>query len=101
MLDDCAGGGVVAFAGKEGVFFDLEADVEEWGKGVGELGDAEGANDADESAKCGDQGADYEGEGPVDGDEDYPEDFADFGGEDGEAEEFDEDVVVDDWGMLS
>lgn len=70
--------------------------MQEGGEGVGELDDADGGDDGDEAGEVGDGGADHEGDGPVDGDEGYPEDFAVLGGEGWGAEEFDGYVVVED-----
>ena len=60
--------------------------------------DAEGGDDRGQADEVRDAGCDDEGDGPVDGDEADPHDFAGFGGERGRAEHLDEDVVVDDYG---
>lgn len=93
---DLARGGVEAFAAAEGVALDVEGEVEEGGEAVGELDDADGGDDGDEAGEGGDGGADDEGEGPVEGDEGHPEQFAFLVGEGRGAEEFDGDVVVED-----
>ena len=64
----------------EGVEFDVVADGEPGREGVAELDDAEGGDDGDKAEEVGDGGGDDEGEGPVEGDYDGPEDFARFGG---------------------
>ena len=98
VQDDVAGDGVEALAALEGVFLDVEGQVEERGEGVGELEDAKGGDDAGEAGEVGDRGADDKGDGPVDGDDGHPDPFARLVGERGGAEDFDADVVVEDCG---
>ena len=93
-----SGGGVEALAAAQGVFLDAEGEVQEGGEGVGELDDADGGDDGDEAGEGGDSGADDEGDGPVDGDDGHPEEFAGFYGEGWGAEEFDGYVIVKDYG---
>ena len=95
---DLAGGGVEALAGAQGVLSGVVGDVQPGWEGVGELDDADGGDDGAEAGEGGDGGADYEGDGPVDGDESHPEEFAALLGEGWGAEEFDADVVVQDYG---
>lgn len=71
--------------GQHGALLDLEADLEERREGVGEVADAEGADERLEVAEVGDGGGDDEGERPVHGHDSAPEDLASFGGESGEA----------------
>ena len=59
--------------------------------------DAEGGHDGRQTDEVGDAGCDDEGDGPVDGDEADPHDLAGFGGERGRVEQFDEDIVIDDY----
>ncbi len=61
------------------------------------MDDAEGGDDGDEAEEVGDGGGDYEGEGPVDGDDDCPVDFAGLGRQGGGVQEVHEDVVVCVW----
>ena len=96
LQTDLARNGVVALAAAEGVFLDVEGEVQEGREGVGELQDAGGGDDGREAGESGDGGADDEGDGPVDGDEGDPEEFAVFVGEERCVEEFDADVVVED-----
>ena len=91
-------GGVETLAATQGISLNVEGNVQERGEAVGELDDADGGDDGDEAGEVGDGGADDEGNGPVDGDESYPEEFAVFVGEGRGAEEFDGDVVVEDCG---
>ena len=92
------GRGVEALAAAQGVLPDAEGEVEERGEGVGELDDADGGDDGDEAGEGGDCGADDEGDGPVNGDEGDPEEFAVSVGERWGVEEFNGDVVVEDCG---
>ena len=92
------GGRVETLAAAQGVFLDVEGNVQEGGEGVGELDDADGGDDGDEAGEGGDGGADDEGNGPVDGDDGHPEEFAGFLGEGWGAEEFDCNVVIEDCG---
>ena len=94
---DLSGDGVVALTAAQGVLLDVEGEVQEWWEGVGELQDADGGDDGCEAGECGDCGTDDEGDGPVDGDEDHPEEFAIFFNEGRGIEEFDAYVVVEDW----
>ena len=96
--DDVAGDGVEALAALKGVFLDVEGEVEEGGKGVGELEDAKGGDDAGEAGEVGDRGPDDKGDGPVDGDDGHPDPFARLVGERGRAKYFDAYIVVEDCG---
>ena len=98
LQTDLSRDGVVALAAAEGVLLDVEGEVQEWGEGVGELQDAGGGDDGREAGEGGDGGTDDEGDGPVDGDEDHPEEFAVLVSEGRGIEEFDAYVVVEDWG---
>ena len=98
MQRDLAGGGIEALAGAEGVLFGVVGDVQPGREGVCELDDADGGYDSGEAGEGGDGGADYEGDRPVDGDDGHPEEFAALLGEGRGAEEFDADVVVEDYG---
>lgn len=64
---------------------------------VAELDDTEGGDDGDEAEEVWDTGGDDEGNGPVDGYDDAPQDVAGPRGERGRAEEIHEDVVVEDF----
>ena len=96
LQTDLARNGVVALAALQGVLLDVEGEVQEGREGVGELQDAGCRDDGREARESGDGGADDEGDGPVDGDEDHPEEFAVFVGERRSVEEFDAYVVVED-----
>ena len=61
------------------------------------MNDADGGDDGGKAGEVGDGGADDEGEGPVDGYDSYPEEFAVFMGEGWGPEEFDANVIVKDW----
>ena len=87
---------VVAFAGLHRVDHCLSAHEEEGWDRVGELNDANGANNADESVEVGNDGADDEGDCPVDGDHGDPDVFAGLDGQGGHFENFHTDVGVDD-----
>lgn len=93
---DLSGSGVEPLAGAQGVLFDVEGKVQPGGEGVCELDDADGGHDGGEAGEVGDGGAEDEGDGPVDGDQCDPEEFAVFKGEGWGAEEFDADVIVED-----
>ena len=93
-----SGGWVETLAATQGISLDVEGNVQEGGEAIGELDDAESGDDGDEAGEVGDGGADDEGNGPVDGDESCPEEFAGFIGEGRGAEEFDGDVVVENCG---
>ena len=95
---DLSGDGVVALTAEQGVLLDVEGEVQERREGVGELEDAGGGDDGCEAGESGDCGSDNEGDGPVDGDEDHPEEFAIFMSERRGIEKFDAYVVVEDWG---
>ena len=95
---DLSGDGVVALTAAQGVLFDVEGEVQERREGVGELEDAGGGDDGREAGESGDCGTDNEGDGPVDGDEDHPEEFAILVSEGRGIEEFDADDVVEHWG---
>lgn len=95
---DLPGSGVETLARAQGILFGVVSDVQKGWEGVGELDDADGGDDGREAGEGGDGGADYEGDGPVDGDEGHPEEFAALLGEGRGAEEFDADVVVKDCG---
>jgi hypothetical protein len=73
----------------------LEAEHQERWERIGELEDARRANESREDGDLRDGDGDDEGEEPVDGDEKDPEEFALSGFEDGPAEEFAADVVVE------
>ena len=75
-----AGGRVKALVGAHGVLLAHVCDGEDGREGVCEVEDAEGGDDGGEADEVGDAGADYEGDGPVDGDEGDPEHFSGFGG---------------------
>ena len=94
-----AGGRVETLAAAQGVLLDVEGNVQERGEAVGELDDADGGDDGDEAGEGGDGGTDYEGDGPVDGDDGYPEHFAVLLSEGWGAEELDGDVIIEDYGQ--
>ena len=94
---DLACDGIEALAVPRGVLLDVVGQMQEGRKGVGELDDADGGDDGGEAGEGGDGGADDEGEGPIDGDDGGPEELPGFVGEGWGAEEFDADVVVEDW----
>lgn len=98
LQTDLSSGRVEALAAAKGVFLDVEGKVQERGEGVGELDDADRGDDGGESGEGGDGGADHEGDGPVDGDESHPEEFAVLVGEGWRAEELDGYVVIQDFG---
>ena len=93
-----SGSGIEPLAGAQGVLLDVEGNVQEGGEGVCELDDADRGHDGGEAGEVGDGSPEDEGDGPVDGDEGDPEEFAVFLGEGWGAEEFDADVVVEDCG---
>lgn len=97
---DLARGGIEALIAAQGVLFDVEGDVQPWGKRVGELEDADGGDDGGEAGEGGDGGGDDEGDGPVDGDESYPEEFAVPMSKGWGAEEFHGYVVVEHFGGI-
>ena len=80
MLRDHPRRRVEPFISLQRVDFDVVAQRKPRWEGVAELDDAEGGDDGDETEEIGDGGGDYEGDGPIDGDDDCPEDFAGFGG---------------------
>lgn len=90
-----SGDGVEALAAAQGVFLNVEGEMQEGGKAIGELDGADGGDDGGEAGEVGDGGTDYEGDGPVDGDDGHPEEFAFLVGEGWCAEEFDGYVVVE------
>lgn len=98
MQCDLPGGGIETFVAAQGVLFYIEGDVQPGRERVGELDDAGGGNDRDEAGESGDGGGDDKRDGPVDGDESHPEDFAVLLGEGWGAEEFDGYVVVEHFG---
>lgn len=69
---------------QDGAFLDLEADLEERREGVGEVADAEGADEGADVAEFGDCSGHDEGEGPVDGDHADPDELSSLGCEGGE-----------------
>ena len=71
--------------------------MQEGGEGVREVQNARRGDDGGETRKIRDGGADDEGDGPVDGDDGDPEHLARSLGEWWGAEEFDADVVVQDF----
>lgn len=73
------------------------AQGQDGGEGVTELDDAKGGNDGDEAEEIGDGGRDDESDGPVNRDDDRPEDFSLSGGKGRGAEEVHENVVVKDF----
>jgi len=75
-----AGFGIEGFFGEHGVLLDVEAEFQQGREGVGEVADAEGADEGGDVADVGDCRGDYVGDGPVDGDDEDPGDFAAFGG---------------------
>ena len=95
---DLSRGRIEALAGAQGVLFHVVGEVQPGGEGVCELDDADGGDDGGEAGEGGDGGADDEGDGPVDGDDGDPEEFAVLVGKGWGAEEFDADVVVEDCG---
>ena len=82
IIQPCVSAGfcVEGFLGQHSVLLDVEAELEEGREGVGEVADAEGADEGGDVADVGDCGGDYVGDGPVDGDDEDPGDFAAFGG---------------------
>jgi hypothetical protein len=58
---------------QHGALLDLEADLEEGREGVGEVADAEGADEGADVAELGDGAGHDEGEGPVDWDHEDPD----------------------------
>lgn len=98
MQRNLPGSGVETLARAQGVLFSVVSDVQTGWEGVGELDDADGGDDGREAGEGGDGGADYEGDGPVDGDDGHPEEFTALLGEGRGAKEFDADVVVKDYG---
>ena len=94
MARDAAGGRVEALVGAHGVLLDEVPERERGGEGVAELDDAEGGDDGDEAEEVRDGGGDDEGDGPVDGDDDGPQDFALVGRQRREFEQIHQDVVV-------
>jgi hypothetical protein len=63
-----AGARIEGFFREHGVFLDVVADEEDGREGVGELQDAEGADEGGEVGDLRDGGGDDPGEDPVDGD---------------------------------
>lgn len=79
--------------GQDGALLDLEADLEERREGVGEVANAEGADEGADVAEFGDGAGHDEGEGPVDGDHADPNNLSSLGCERGEVCVFVLDVV--------
>ena len=98
LQTDLPGDGVEALAAAQGVFLDVEGKVQEGGKGVSKLKDANSGDDGGKAGEVGNGGADDEGDGPVDWDQGNPEDFAVLLGERRGVEEFDGYVVVENCG---
>ena len=96
VAGDAAGGGVEALVGAHRVLLDEVAEREDGRERVAELNDTEGRHDGDEPEEIGDGGRDDEGEGPVDRDDDGPEDLTLVGGQGREVGEIHQDVVVQD-----
>lgn len=67
---------VETFLGEDGALLDLEADLQERGEGVGEIADTEGADQTAEVTEFGNSSCHDEGERPVDGHTEAPEDLA-------------------------
>jgi hypothetical protein len=65
--------------GQDCAFLDLEADFEERWEGVGEVADAEGADQGANVTEFGDGTSHDEGEGPVDGNHADPDELSSFG----------------------
>lgn len=63
---------------------DLEANLQQRRESVGEVANAEGSDQTAEVSELGYRGCDDESEGPVDGNDNYPEDLALLVGERGE-----------------
>ena len=72
---------VEGLAGQHGALLDLEAELQQRGEGVGEVADAEGADQTAEVSEVGNGTSYHEGEGPVDGHHENPDGFAPLGGE--------------------
>ena len=71
--------------------------MQEGRESVCELQDTDGRHDGCEAGEIWDGGPNDEGDGPVEGDEADPEVFPCFLGEGRGAEEFDGDVIVEDY----
>ena len=97
---DLPSGGIEAFATAQGALFYIEGDVQPWREGVGELDDADGGDDGGEAGEVGDGAADDECDGPVDWDDSHPEEFAILVAEGRCAEEFDGDIIIEDFGRV-
>lgn len=81
----------------DGVALDAVGDVQDGREGVGELQDARCRDDGGEAGEIGNGGADDESDGPVAWDDGHPEEFAGPLVKRRGAEEFDGDVVVQDF----
>ena len=73
----------------------LGADIENRRDRVGELNNADGPDDADQGIEVGDDGADDEGDGPVERNHEDPDNLAGLFGQRRHMEEFLADVCVD------
>ena len=97
VLDHVAGGGIEAFTGAERVLLDEEANTECTGEGVGKLHEADGSGQAGKSEEVGDGAGEDKGDGPVEGNDDCPQQLAGLGGQRRCLEKFHQDIVVDDF----
>ena len=95
---DLSGDRVVALTAEQGVLLNVEGEVQEGGEGVGELEDAGGGDDGCEAGESGDCGTDNEGDGPVNGNNGHPDEFALPVSKGRGVEEFDAYVAVEDCG---
>lgn len=64
------------FVGEHGTLLDVKSELEESGEGVGEVADAEGADEGRNISDVGDCGGDYVGYGPVNGNDGNPHDLS-------------------------
>ena len=88
---------VKAFTLFERAHLDVVSKVKQRREGVRKLQDANGSDEAGQIGELRDGGGDDEGDGPVDWNNDDPQEFARTGAEGRELEELHEDVLVDDF----
>ncbi len=95
MHRDDARGGIKALPFLQGVLLDAVAEGEQWWEGVCELHETDCGSHTCKPEEIGDGGGNDESDGPVDGDDDCPEDLAAFGNESWRVEPLHEEIVID------
>lgn len=88
---------IKALAITKSILLNEVPDSQKGREGVAELDNAECCHDAHEAKEIWDGGGDYEGEGPIDWDDDCPSDLPFLGGEGWEVEEVNKELVVEDF----